>query len=140
MCSGLEIRPSVVVPNELGLFTTKCFPKGSTICEYSGRRLSLAQALKVDDRSYMMGEQSELYSAGEVSSLGGFGINCHIDAKYSFNVWGRYINDCKDSQKLNARFIKDKDRKVADIVATRDIPVSTSLELNSNDCHHWIGR
>ncbi|KAF4728952.1 hypothetical protein FOZ63_016390, partial [Perkinsus olseni] len=97
---------------QLGLFTTKCFPEGSLICEYSGRLLSLAQTLKARDRSYIMG---------------GFGINCHIDAKYSFNVWGRYINDCKDTQRLNGKFVKDKKRRVARVVATRDIPAGSEV-------------
>ncbi|KAF4737200.1 hypothetical protein FOZ63_028739, partial [Perkinsus olseni] len=109
---GLQVRASGVVQKQLGLFTTKCFPEGSLICEYSGRLLSLAQTLKARDRSYIMG---------------GFGINCHIDAKYSFNVWGRYINDCKDSNRLNAKFVKDKKRRVAKVVATRDIPAGSEV-------------
>ncbi|KAF4741250.1 hypothetical protein FOZ62_022747 [Perkinsus olseni] len=86
--------------------------KNSTQRAVGKVHFSLAQTLKARDRSYIMG---------------GFGINCHIDAKYSFNVWGRYINDCKDTQRLNAKFVKDKKRRVAKVVATCDIPAGSEV-------------
>ncbi|KAF4671933.1 hypothetical protein FOL47_001087 [Perkinsus chesapeaki] len=109
---GLEVKESEVVHGQLGLFTTENFAEGSLICEYSGRSLSLAQVLQTEDRSYIMG---------------GFGINCHIDAKYSFKVWGRYINDCKDATRINAKFIKDKKRKIANVLAIQDIPAGREV-------------
>lgn len=56
-------------------------------------------------------------------SLGGFGINAHIDARERPDSMGRYVNDNFDKSRLNSRFVKIKEAKKAILVATRNIKV-----------------
>ena len=53
--------------------------------------------------------------------MGGFGINCHIDAKDHPEVLGRYINDARDPDLQNSKFVKLKSAKKALVVALREI-------------------
>lgn len=43
----------------LGLFATKEFPKGSFICKYQGKSLTTREAMRLEDKTYLMrlGEQ-----------------------------------------------------------------------------------
>lgn len=57
----------------LGLFANTNYPKGSTICIYTGRELTTKEAMRLEDKSYLMrlGEQ------------------CYIDAKETLDVLAR---------------------------------------------------
>ena len=104
--SDLEVRPSLIANAGLGLFTKVHIPKHTAFCEYTGTELTLRQTMQLRDKTYLMG---------------GFGLNCHIDANHHPDVKARYINDGIRSDKQNARFVKHKALKKASVVSTRDI-------------------
>jgi len=104
--SDLEVRPSLISNAGLGLFTKVHIPKHTAFCEYTGTELTLRQVMQLRDKTYLMG---------------GFGINCHIDANHHPDVKARYINDGIRDDKQNARFVKHKALKKASVVSTRDI-------------------
>eukprot|EP00921_Rhytidocystis_pertsovi_P023692 GHVQ01037990.1.p1 GENE.GHVQ01037990.1~~GHVQ01037990.1.p1 ORF type:complete len:249 (+),score=34.90 GHVQ01037990.1:731-1477(+) len=106
----LEVRPSLIPGAGRGLFVLSAVPKGSVVCEYTGRRLTLLELLRKQDRTYVMG---------------GFGINWHIEA--GPEVMARYINDNMDTSQLNAVFQKLKTLRKALVVATRDIASGEEL-------------
>ena len=51
--------------------------------------------------------------------MGGFGINTHVDAQFTLNAAGRYVNDNFDKSKLNACIVKNKEEKKALVIASR---------------------
>ena len=63
------------------------------------------------------------------NGVGGFGLNVHIDAKDCPESLGRYINDCRDECRTNAKFVKLKTEKKALVLATRDIKVRSPLKV-----------
>ena len=103
---GVEVRPSLIRGGGDGLFAAADFKAGAWLGEYRGRVLSLLQATRLADRDYLMG---------------GFGPNAHVDARFAMAAPGRYVNDHFDKSRLNARFDKDKAKRVATLIATRDI-------------------
>ena len=103
---GVEVRASLILGGGDGLFASRDFAADEALGEYYGIVLSLLQATLLEDRDYLMG---------------GFGINAHVDARFSLNSPGRYANDHFDKSRLNARFEKDKSRRRAVLVATRPI-------------------
>ena len=104
--SDLEVRPSLIPDAGLGLFTKVHIPKYTTFCEYTGTELTLRETMQLRDKTYLMG---------------GFGINCHIDAREHPDVMARYINDGLRKERQNARFVKHPELKKASVVSTRDI-------------------
>ncbi|XP_055387461.1 probable histone-lysine N-methyltransferase set-23 [Condylostylus longicornis] len=46
--AGLIVKPSKIISNEEGLFTSNCIPVGGFICEYAGEILTRSEALKRD--------------------------------------------------------------------------------------------
>ena len=103
---GVEVRTSTIPNSGDGLFASIDFQAGATLGQYRGRVLSLLQAHQLEDRDYLMG---------------GFGLNAHVDARFALNAPGRYVNDNNDESQLNARFEKDRDLRVATLIATRAI-------------------
>uniref|UniRef100_A0A0G4GDC7 SET domain-containing protein n=1 Tax=Chromera velia CCMP2878 TaxID=1169474 RepID=A0A0G4GDC7_9ALVE len=113
----LEVKDSSIPGAGQGLFLREVeedegAKKGDVLCEYTGTHLTLLQFLRTKDRTYVMG---------------GFGLNCHIDAGPHKNVLARYINDNFDSEKLNCKFVKLKSEKKALVVALRDIAPGEEL-------------
>ena len=102
----LYVQTSMIPDAGRGLFAKLKILKGSTICEYTGSHLTLLQTIRLKDKTYLMG---------------GFGMNCHIDALDHPDVLARYINDARDPLKQNARFVKLKPERKALVVALRDI-------------------
>ena len=102
----LEVKDSLIKNAGLGLFTNSFIPKNTVFCEYSGTELTLLQTMRLKDKTYLMG---------------GFGLNCHIDAKDHPNVLARYINDAREESEQNARFVKIKKLKKAQVLSIRDI-------------------
>ena len=76
------------------------------MCEYTGAELSLTEAARIDDWTYLMG---------------GLGLTCHVDAREHPRVLARYINDGGADAAQNARFVKLPSRRRACVVATRDV-------------------
>eukprot|EP01067_Filipodium_phascolosomae_P008396 Filipodium_phascolosomae@DN7124_c0_g1_i1.p1 len=62
----LEVKASNIPNAGLGLFAKQSISKDAVVCEYTGTQLTLREFLQTKDHKYMMG---------------GFGINCHLDAK-----------------------------------------------------------
>jgi hypothetical protein len=103
---GVEARRSLIVKGGEGLFATREFGASEVLGEYHGRVLNLAQAMRLENRDYLMG---------------GFGFNAHVDARFTLASAARYVNDNFDASALNAHFVKDKVAKRAKLVATRSI-------------------
>ena len=57
------------------------------------------------------------------NAVGGFGINVHIDAQDCPESLGRYVDDCRDEARTNAKFVKLKSEKKALVVAIKEIKV-----------------
>jgi hypothetical protein len=51
----VEVRCSLIPGAGNGLFSTREFAEGELVCEYYGKVLSLLQAIKTPDKTYMMG-------------------------------------------------------------------------------------
>jgi hypothetical protein len=109
---AVTVGESKIKSAGLGLFARKEFQPGETICEYTGRVLSLLEVIKAVDRRYIMG---------------GFGFNTHIDAKDCPESLGRYINDPLNPEFVNARFVKLKQQRKALVVATKLIKVCSFI-------------
>lgn len=88
-----------------GLFANRPIKKGELVCKYTGVNLKTKEALKLEDKSYLMrlGEQ------------------CYIDARPCPMVYARYINDCINPLGWNVEFKKCPQARCAYVVALRDI-------------------
>eukprot|EP00941_MAST-03F_sp_MAST-3F-sp1_P004107 g4107.t1 len=125
--NGLKVKPSGIQGAGLGLFATRNFRKDELLCVYRGREVSFTQLLNMDmkDKDYVMG---------------GFGMNCHIDAAKHPEVLARYINDkYQVSGASNVHFVKLKRYKVALVVALRDIECNEELYA-SYGSGYWKSR
>ena len=104
-----EINYLVIKKSHLGefsgLFTNSFVPEGDIVCIYTGISLNTQQAMRCDDKSYLMrlGEQS------------------YVDAKPCPHVYARYINDCVNPAGHNVKFNKNPSEGIAYVVALRDI-------------------
>eukprot|EP00750_Incisomonas_marina_P003002 INCI12805.1.p1 GENE.INCI12805.1~~INCI12805.1.p1 ORF type:complete len:252 (+),score=45.75 INCI12805.1:249-1004(+) len=94
-----------------GIFTTRDIPKGTVICEYRGEAYDTFQAMRLEDKSYLMR----------------LGKDSYIDAKNMPHVLARYINDCRNPCLYNVEFEKRPDQGFAFVVATRDILAEEEL-------------
>lgn len=88
-----------------GLFANKAIKKGELVCKYTGVNLKTKEALKLEDKSYLMR----------------LGQQCYIDARPCPMVYARYINDCINPCGWNVEFKKCPQAKCAYVVALRDI-------------------
>lgn len=121
---GVEVRTSTIPDSGDGLFAAASFKEGAPLGEYRGRVLSLLQAHQLEDRDYLMG---------------GFGLNAHVDARFALTAPGRYVNDTNDDSQLNARFEKDRQRRVATLVATRAIRCGEEIFASYGESY-WRAR
>jgi len=112
MLKRVEVRTSKIPNAGNGLFALTPFQIGEIICEYTGKQLTLLQAVKLTDKRYLMG---------------GFGLNCHLDAQDHPESLGRYINDPMSPSLHNVEFVKLKDEKKALVRATREIQVCNAF-------------
>ena len=106
MSFAVLVKPSTIPNAGNGLFAARDFAPGDTVCEYTGKVLTLVQALKAADSTYMMG---------------GFGLNVHLDARECPESMGRYINDPRNPHRYNVEFKKIKEARKALVVASRTI-------------------
>ncbi len=80
------IKKSTIPNSGNGAFTNIALPKGKTLGEYKGKKLSVKQYNNSKDESY----------AWELSSPSG---SFYIDAKNKKNSnWTRYLNDSRDNR------------------------------------------
>ncbi len=121
---GVHTAKSLLPNAGDGLFATKHFKKNDHLGEYRGRLLTLAQAASLPNTDYLMG---------------GFGINVHIDARFTLDAPGRYVNDNFDAAAINATFVKDKKAKRATLVATRDIRAGEEIYASYGESY-WSVR
>eukprot|EP01031_Cornospumella_fuschlensis_P031359 gene31359-37899_t len=94
-----------------GLFATSKVSRNETICKYFGKVLRTVEAMRLDDKSYLMrlGEQ------------------CYVDAREDLSCYARYINDCINPRKWNVRFDKRPSEQCAYVIALRDIEPGEEL-------------
>mmetsp|Transcript_25742 Transcript_25742/g.66589 ORF Transcript_25742/g.66589 Transcript_25742/m.66589 type:complete len:191 (+) Transcript_25742:13-585(+) len=123
---GLDVRESLIPGAGLGLFATRSFARGETICEYTGRVLTLRQILRmsVPEREYVMG---------------GFGLNTFVDAGPDANMLARYINDNQDDSALNAEFVRIMYDHRALVIATRNVKPGEEIYA-SYGSRYWVSR
>lgn len=120
----LRVAASTVAGAGEGLFAERAFAAGETLGHYRGQRLSLAKALKLDDRDYLMG---------------GFGVNVHVDAREAYAMPGRYVNDNFDAAARNAEFRKNRATASAALVATRAIAAGEEV-FAAYGASYWRAR
>lgn len=125
--SGLAVQRSFIPAAGNGLFALRHFQKGDLLCVYRGTDLSLKDVLKMklEDKDYVMG---------------GFGLNCHLDASSHVDVLARYINDNFMNRKsINTKFVKSKKYKFALVIALRNIEPGEELYASYGDSY-WSVR
>ena len=126
--NGLVVRPSIIPNAGRGLFAGRRFEEGELLCVYRGKRISLPALLKMTlkARDYVMG---------------GFGLNCHLDAADRPDVLARYINDdFSRPGSSNVRFVKLKRHELAALViATRDICAGEEIYASYGE-GYWRAR
>ena len=110
----VEVRKSALPSAGLGLFAKQRLSKAEVVCDYRGKVYTLSEALALTDKDYLMG----------------FGFNVHICAKAELTCFGRYVNDPRDSSKVNCCVVKLKRLKVAFFRALRDIEIGEEIFID----------
>jgi SET domain-containing protein len=64
---------------------------------------------------------------------------CYIDAKDSFEVSARYINDCRNGNLYNVWFLKSPRERCAFVITTRDIEASEEIFVDYGRWY-WVGK
>ena len=106
-----------------GLFTKTYIPTaGIHLCDYTGTVYSTSDAIKREDHSYLMrlGEQK------------------YVDALSHKNVLARYINDCRNSNLYNVKFVKLPNENKAKVITTRAIFPDEEIFVNYGKWY-WAG-
>lgn len=88
-------------------------PAGQVLCEYSGTQLGTTEAMRLEDKSYLMRLGPEDY----------------VDAREDVSVLARFINDCCLAAVYNVVFEKRPGEGRALVVATRPICAGEAREL-----------
>lgn len=106
-----------------GLFTKTFIPHaGIHLCDYAGTVLSTSDAMKRKDHSYLMrlGEQK------------------YVDALDHKDILARYINDCRNSNLYNVKFVKLPKENKAKVVTTRPIHADEEIFVDYGKWY-WAG-
>ena len=127
---GLSVRMSWLtmdssIPNAnkfKGLFCNAPLREGEIVCQYVGRELKTGEALRLQDKSYLMRLGEQIY----------------IDAKDSPFCLARYINDCRNPAGYNVKFLKDAKARCAWVIALRDIEVNEEIFVDYGKWY-WAG-
>lgn len=110
--SNLRVLPSLLGEEAgQGLFTAEPILMGSKICEYTGTVLCTKEALKLEDKSYLMRLGPQVY----------------VDAQASVDVKARFINDCRNRFLYNVEFEKHPELEKAFVIARRNIVAGEEL-------------
>ena len=88
------------------------------MCEYTGKEYRTKDAIRLENKDYLMRLGPQVYVVGE--SL------------------ARFINDCRSKQHYNAEFKKEPENKRALVVATRDISAGEEV-FCSYGKWYWFG-
>ncbi|CAJ1372424.1 unnamed protein product [Effrenium voratum] len=108
----MEVRPSLLGEDAgKGLFVLQAVPAGQVLCEYRGKLLCTAEAMRLEDKSYLMRVGPQEY----------------IDAREDIEVLARFINDCRNPAVHNVRFEKRPGEGRALVVAARPIRAGEEL-------------
>jgi len=113
----VEARESTIDGAGTGLFAVNAIDAGSTIIEYTGRTLSLAQAKSLRDRMYLKAVT----------------LNSHIDGKDG--SMAKYVNDHVNKDHHNVSFVTRNNHVF--IVAKRNIEVGEELFVDYGR-GHWL--
>jgi len=153
--TGLAIDSSTVPAAGFGLFATREFKQGETVCIYQGKEITFSQSLKYPDKRYLMklGRSDE---TGQLVFIDGLPLDClgqairdalssplenlsptEADSNTSRILLplGRFINDIKPN---NAEFLKLPNERRADIVALRDIKPGEEISCSYGTAY-WLG-
>jgi len=94
-----------------GLFAKRRLPEGIVVCSYVGYVKRTVDALRTEDKSYLMRLGEQVY----------------VDSRESLFCSARYINDCRNPAGHNVRFDKRPKDACALVVTTRDIGAGEEL-------------
>jgi hypothetical protein len=120
---GIIVRKTTIKGCDFnGLFANQAYSQGDILCKYTGAVLRTKEALRLEDKSYLMrlGEQ------------------CYVDARASLDVIARYINDCINPAGWNVKFRKRPDEECAEVVAIRDIAAGEEIFVDYGKWY-WAG-
>ena len=120
--AGAEPRRSTMPRAGQGLFATQHWPRGACICCYRGTVLRTRDAIRLEDKSYLMRLGPQVY----------------VDARPHPHVLARYINDARNPTRNNARFEKLPDKAMARVLATRDIEPNEEVLVDYGRWY-WLG-
>jgi hypothetical protein len=106
-----------------GLFAGVSFKKNDVVCIYAGSILHTQDAIRLQDKSYLMrlGEQQ------------------YIDAKNHPDIMARFMNDCIVREGYNVTFDKRLDMHCAQVIALRDIDPGEELFVDYGKWY-WAGK
>uniref|UniRef100_A0A7S0DXQ9 SET domain-containing protein n=1 Tax=Hanusia phi TaxID=3032 RepID=A0A7S0DXQ9_9CRYP len=121
---GLLVSKSLLPGAGLGLFAARDFVEGETICRYQSPHgtMTTREAVQLEDKSFLMR----------------LGPQTYVDLKHVPEVKARYINDCRQVDRHNVRFLKRPDEGYADVVAMRDIQCGEELYVDYGR-FYWFG-
>ncbi|EKX52787.1 hypothetical protein GUITHDRAFT_92079 [Guillardia theta CCMP2712] len=120
----LLVAKSLLPGAGMGLFASRDFMEGETICRYESPlgTLTTKEAMQLEDKSFLMR----------------LGPQKYIDLKNFPEVKARYINDCRQADRHNVRFQKKPDDGYADVIATRVIHSGEELYVDYGRLY-WFG-
>jgi SET domain-containing protein len=104
-------KPFIYLGAGSGLFTLMAIAKGTCVCIYTGKVLRTIDAIRLEDKSYLMRLGPQVY----------------VDPCDDKTVLGRYINDPRNKLLQNVVFDKRPDEQCAYIVAKRDIAAGEEI-------------
>ncbi|CAF0971115.1 unnamed protein product [Adineta steineri] len=107
----LEIKQSQIPGAGCGLFTRIPISKDSCVCIYTGKVLRTIDAIRLEDKSYLMRLGPQVY----------------VDPCDDTTVLARYINDPRNRLLQNVIFDKRPDEQCAYIIAKRDIAAGEEI-------------
>jgi SET domain-containing protein len=120
--ANVHVDRSWIDESFLGLFASRKIVEGEQVCEYAGTVLRTAEAMHLEDKSYLMR----------------LGNQCYVDSLHCPHCIARYINDCRNPAGVNVRFDKDPEAECARVVATRDIACGEELFVDYGKWY-WAG-
>jgi hypothetical protein len=118
----LIIKTSWLTDRFDGLFADEDIEENVLLCEYSGTLLTTREALKLEDKTYLMR----------------LGKQCYVDAKDSPDCLARFINDCRNQLYYNAQFQKFPEQQLAKVISLRRIQKGEEIFANYGSLY-WAG-
>ncbi|CAF0858841.1 unnamed protein product [Adineta ricciae] len=119
----LEVKPSQIPGAGSGLYTRNPIAKDSCVCVYTGQVLRTIDAIRLEDKTYLMRLGPQVY------------VNPHDDN----SMLGRYINDPRNRLLHNVLFDKRPDEQCAYVIAKRDIARGEEIFADYGRWY-WLGK